>query len=493
MQIQVFLVVALKKAHRRRGETMKMTFLKPIVILALIFGCCGVFAAGPGIESAGLFDDILNRFATTAKGWETRMVSYGSWLFWGLTLLSMVWTYGMMALKKADLQEFLAETVRFFATTGFFFWVLKNGPAIATSIINSMRKIASEASGLNNTLSPSGIVDMGFHIVYTVTTNISLWSPVVSIVGLVMAVFILILLASVATELLLMLISGWLLAYAGVFLLGFGGGHWTQDIAINYYKTVLSLAMQIFSMILIVGIGYSFIDSLYSRLSSQITFKELLVMFIASYILWRLIGRVPPLIASVTGGGGGGGGGGGLTVGGAMAAAGVAAAAASTLGSAAMGGISSMAGGASAIKAAFQSAQQSMGGGGEGVSGSAGGLASAMGSAAQFAGDMGMSLAKGAGAVAMEKLGSIKESMQESIGNTTGGKIADAINAQSDASSKGSTDESSGTDNASNSSDSNQESNFDGDSLSGGSQDSGEDTSDMQDEVAAFVNQDKSE
>ncbi|MGS0066676.1 type IV secretion system protein, partial [Escherichia coli] len=34
----------------------------------------------------------------------------------------------------------------------------------------------------------------------------------------------------------------WILLYAGVFFLGFGGSRWTSDMAINYYKTVLGLA-----------------------------------------------------------------------------------------------------------------------------------------------------------------------------------------------------------------------------------------------------------
>jgi type IV secretion system protein VirB6/type IV secretion system protein TrbL len=39
---------------------------------------------------------------------------------------------------------------------------------------------------------------------------------------------------------LLLLASGWVLAYGGVFFLGFGGSRWTSDLAINYYKTVLN-------------------------------------------------------------------------------------------------------------------------------------------------------------------------------------------------------------------------------------------------------------
>ncbi|WP_244126777.1 type IV secretion system protein, partial [Xylella fastidiosa] len=70
----------------------------------------------------------------------------------------------MMVSRKADIQEFLAETIRFFAIMGFFWWLLINAPAMSTAIIDSLRQIAANATGLDNTLSPSGIVDIGFDI-----------------------------------------------------------------------------------------------------------------------------------------------------------------------------------------------------------------------------------------------------------------------------------------------------------------------------------------
>jgi type IV secretion system protein VirB6/type IV secretion system protein TrbL len=67
----------------------------------------------------------------------------------------------------------------------------------------------------------------------------SVWSPVDSMAGILMAVAILIVLALIGVNMLLLLASGWVLAYGGVFFLGFGGSRWTSDMAINYYKTVL--------------------------------------------------------------------------------------------------------------------------------------------------------------------------------------------------------------------------------------------------------------
>ena len=77
-------------------------------------------AASAAPMDTNVVDSVLSKYQDAASAWGSIMVSYASWLFWGLALISMVWTYGMMALRKADIQEFFAETIRFFGTLGFF-------------------------------------------------------------------------------------------------------------------------------------------------------------------------------------------------------------------------------------------------------------------------------------------------------------------------------------------------------------------------------------
>ncbi len=436
---------------------MKKPVLLPVVVVALLLFAVQAHAAPLG--SSGVMDNKGERFSDVAHFWADKIIGYANWLFWGRVLRSMVWTYGMMALKNAGMQEFFAETIRFFAVTGFFWWILMNGPAISQSIIDSMRQIAGNATGLGSSLSPSGIVDIGFQVASKVADQSSVWSPTDSLVGMLLAGVILVVLALVAVNMLLLLIAGWLLSYAGVFLLGFGGGRWTSDIAINYYKTVLGLAIQLFVMVLIVGVGKSFIDQYYQAMQSgSIAAKDLFVMLVASIVLLLLVEKVPPMLAGIAGGGSMGGigsFGAGAALGAAVGAGAMAAGAAA----AAMAGATGAAGGASALKAAFQGAQASMSGGGAGagggggsgaggggadsgsvpsgggggggagggkaspVSGGSSSFRSAMGTGARLAVGTGVNLAKGAG-------GHIKAKAGARIAESTGGKIADVIRAQ---------------------------------------------------------------
>ncbi len=427
----------LKKAVVENGEIMRKRITNFVSCLILFSVSASTHAAESRMDSADLFDSILQQFHDTAHTWGHTLFNYAGWLFWCLATISMVVTFGFMALRKADLQEFASEAIRFIMVLGFFYFLLENGSAIATSIIDSLRELASQASGVPAYLSPSGIVDVGFDIAFKAVDNSSIWSPAATTVGLVIAAAILIIFILVGINLLLILVSGWFLTYAGIFLLGFGGGRWTQEIAINYFKTILGIALQAFAMVLLIGIGKSFVDQYYALMSKDILLKEMFIMLAVAVILLTLINEVPSKLAGIIQGGmggGPGGSGGGMGLGGAMATLGVAGAAV-TAGASLAG--AQAAGGAKALNAAFKAAAQSVGSSSGDVSSGAsstsklGGLASAMGqagkTAGQFMGSFGSHLASGAASVVQQQAGSMKGAVSDKASETFGGKIAEAI------------------------------------------------------------------
>ena len=87
-----------------------------------------------------MFDDIEARYQGTARSWAGAMTNAASFLFWGLAAISLAWTMGLLALRRADLGEFFSEFIRFVIFTGFFFFLLRNGPAIGDAIIRSLQQ-----------------------------------------------------------------------------------------------------------------------------------------------------------------------------------------------------------------------------------------------------------------------------------------------------------------------------------------------------------------
>ncbi|PWF55372.1 P-type conjugative transfer protein TrbL [Massilia glaciei] len=388
----------------------KITRISWLLFLWLAIFSVRAYAAGPGATSNDILDNVLQRYSNVASNWGTLITTRATWLFWLLSIISMIWTFGFMALRKADLGELFSEFIRFTIFTGFFWWLLLNGPRFATDIMMSLRMIAAQASGLPSVLAPSGIVDIGFDIFYKVVDISTVWQPMESLFGMLLSMAILIVFALIGVNMLLLLVSGWIFAYAGVFILGFGGSRWTSEMAIGYFKSILNIGLQLMTMILLVGVGKSFVDQYYASMSAGMPLKELAVMAVVAAVLLALVAKVPPQIGALAGGTTGNMGS-NFGVGAAVAAAAMGAAAVASTGAALAAGASGAAGGAQALMAAFSkaSAAESAGGGTSAVMGSAGGAG----------GDTGGGFGGGAGAGGGGGGGS--SALAAAMGDTSGG------------------------------------------------------------------------
>lgn len=354
---------------RKSGEFMKtsQTLLSIALLVALYSNAASAeLAFHDAATNMGVLDQVIKEFANRASAWQVVIYDAASWLFWTLGTISFAWTMGMLAIRKADLADFFGEFIRFTLTFGFFYWLLKNGPYFAETIISSMRLIGERASGTDG-VSPSGIVDIGFMIWKQAIGNLSIMNVSGSILGAALSAGIMLVLALIAVNMLLLLIYVWILMYAGMFLLGFGGARWTSDIAINYYRMVLGLAVQLLVMTLLVGIGTDLLTSFYNKMSKgTLNFEELGVMLVVCIALLVLTEQVPKMMAGIISSGQGSAGvssfGAGAAVGAAMGAAGTAGAVASMAGSAFTAGAQNISSGTSALMAAVRNAQASAGG-----------------------------------------------------------------------------------------------------------------------------------
>jgi P-type conjugative transfer protein TrbL len=327
-----------------------------IGLLLVLWWCPG--EAQAAINSAGLLDTALQSFQTSAAGWAAYITARASWLFWTLATISLVWTMGQLALRRAEIGEFLGEFLSFTLMTGFFWWLLTNGPTFAVQIMSSMRQLAGSASGLGPNVYPSTLADIGFQVLDRVVTQSTIMKPIDSAVGLLVSMIILVVVALIAINMLVLLVSGWILAYAGIFFLGFGGSRWTSDMAINYYRTVLSLGAQLAGMVLVVGIGFGFINQYYVNMSTQVSVKEMAVLMVAAIVLLGLVNKIPPLLGGLAMGGGVGALGSGVSL---VSAVGTAAAMAAGVGLAANMARAGIAGGVAGSHALMQAVSHGAG------------------------------------------------------------------------------------------------------------------------------------
>jgi len=341
---------------------MNNTLLRLAVFLVFLLTAKTAAAA---VQPDGMLDEVAARFLAASSTWGATITGYASWLFWTLVVISMVWTFGLMALRRADIGEFFAEFIKLTLFTGFFWWLLTNGPGFAMSIIDSMRTIGATAAGLPRELTPSEPISIAFDIIVKAGESYSLTSPIDNLSIFFISLAILACLAVVAANVLLALVTAWIMAYAGVFVLGFGGSRWTSDIAINYFRSVLGIGLKLLTMTLLSGVAVSVMDGYYADLSAGTEMRELLVVFVVAFVLALLIHSLPNVIAGLVPGGGAAASSGsslsaGALIGGAVSAGAAVASGGAALGGAAMAGASNVAGGVSALHAAVEKAQAAM-------------------------------------------------------------------------------------------------------------------------------------
>lgn len=248
------------------------------------------------INGGNLFDKFLKEYHDKKEIWQNASMEAATWLFWSLATISLVWTFGMMLFRKADFSELFVELFRFVFFTGLYWYLLQNAPSLIIDIQESFREIGINASQYE--INPSGLMDIGFEVLSKVQNTLSMFSVSAGLLNVLLGLSSLFIMVFIAANLVILLCTAWVLAYGGIFILGFGGLRWTSDIAINYYKVVLSNAVKILITMLLLGVGNQILINIVNAMSTYPTAQELSVFVAASLLLLLLVYKIPEVVAS---------------------------------------------------------------------------------------------------------------------------------------------------------------------------------------------------
>lgn len=256
------------------------------------------------LSNKNILDSVLIKYHSAANSWADVIQERAEWLFGSLALISFSWQFSQIVGSRGSspLTEMIGELLKFVIFCGFYLWLLRNGPTFANAIIDSMIKIGTMASN-QPTTSPSSLVDIGFKIYDAAQENLDIWSAT-SIAAYIISLIILVIFALIGINMLLQLCSAWVLAYAGIFFLGFGGSKWTSDMAVNYFKTVLGLGASLMTMTLLIGIGTSIVTESIAQMdtSGAQNLTEMAVLLITSITLFMLVDKLPSMVAGIING-----------------------------------------------------------------------------------------------------------------------------------------------------------------------------------------------
>ncbi|MGB7298134.1 MAG: type IV secretion system protein [Burkholderiaceae bacterium] len=276
-------------------------------LLLLVVGA-PVFAQVPGDNSVdGIVLPFVNLF--TNAGVRNNVIGGIETIFWSLALIELVVSAGLMAVSPngGDISGFITLLIQRILLIGIFHFFLTNGWDLANFILRSAFWFGGAAIGANP-LSGAEVADRGINIITTWFSGVSIlrWN-IISGLGLVLIMFSLLwLYILIAGQVIVALCEAYIMAFAGIFLLGFGGASWTRDIAVTYFRGILGSAFKLVVMQVIVGAGLTIVDGWIGAMNARtLSFAQGVTMLVAVGMIWRLSTSIPDMAGNMLRGFGG--------------------------------------------------------------------------------------------------------------------------------------------------------------------------------------------
>ncbi|MDV3470246.1 type IV secretion system protein [Stenotrophomonas sp. C3(2023)] len=286
---------------------MKLSSARIAMVLLLLL------ALVPAAHANGLMlNDLLTGFSAKRNGWLTGMRDFSAWLFYFMAVTGAVWTFGMLLLRGPDFSEFFVTFMRFCIMVALFGWLLDvvpgdftpatgsdAGSGLAMGLDSAMQTLSRKMTG--EAPSPDGMLRSGWQMLDAVIKASDGDAVTDKQYGMLsnMAIVAMIALALAAVNIVLLSVTLWILAYAGIFLLGFAGARWSSDIAIGYFKTVLAVVVSLLALRLVAVVAAAQIDLLFaSQVNGRLTLQGVAMMMVLSVAVAVIMTRLPGLLSS---------------------------------------------------------------------------------------------------------------------------------------------------------------------------------------------------
>ena len=269
------------------------------LILWVIFIFCVFFTSAHADSIGGTVTSLQNNFNTAISNWLPPLQSMAKGLLLTLATISYTWSFGLMLLRGADIQDFFTELVRMIMFTGFFYWLILESPTLASAIVNGWIWIAGEAGGASTSPNVGLIIERGFTLgsaIYESSDGIA-----ASIVAGILAVVIMIIYSLIASKALLVMLEMYVVTASGVILLGFGGNDWMVDYAKRYITYTMSVGIKLFVLYLVVATGDNFLSSLTNSISYD-SVPDMLALIGIVLLILVLVWQIPDTVQAMLSG-----------------------------------------------------------------------------------------------------------------------------------------------------------------------------------------------
>lgn len=251
-------------------------------------------------------EDVKQQIAEHSEKWMAHIKKVALNLFYILAGISFISKFILDVMSKGeiDAKESISFIVKFIITTGFFYYLLDNGVALAQSITTGFTQLATDAAGGRPKYNK--LIALGFDLLKA-GEHISWHDWEIKFIHFVMSVLTLVFLMIMSANLVIEEIAAAIMIYAGFFVLALGGMDYTRESAVNFFKAVLGISLKILTIILIMTITVGIIDSVtknFNLNSGKAVLGDLiiyydLVAFLTVFFLTLLSLKIPDAVSNL--------------------------------------------------------------------------------------------------------------------------------------------------------------------------------------------------
>lgn len=276
-----------------------------VALLILVTWSNSSWAQASLDNADGMINEIGRRFQGQLAQWGVTIHAAATRIFWFLALVSLVWMGAQLILRKGDISDVMGELLRYVMFLGFFWWLLQNavdGANIANGLVNGLRTLGDQASGFPVGFDVSQLLQRGLDVVGRSIDTLE-WSSASSWFGFLLSLGIVVILVLVAVNFVLVKFGAYILIYAGIIFLGFGGARWTSDIALNYFKACIAQGVKLLTMSCIMAVSIGMMDEYFALLGEgSIPLRTMVGYLVVTIVLALFITKVPDILAGVMSG-----------------------------------------------------------------------------------------------------------------------------------------------------------------------------------------------
>lgn len=226
--------------------------------LCVVSAACLLFVSIPAFaanlyDASATFSELLDLVRNSANQWSGRLRGFAVWVFWSLATIQIVWTFGPMLMRRAELGEFMSELAMFVVRTALFFSLLTYSVEWGSAIVDSFRYAGAAAAGRSAMLHPGDMFGLAVELGNTVS-NVDTWNPATGVGIMFASLIVLLCFTFIAAFMAVTLIESYLVINASMFFMGFGGAQITREYALSMVRYALAVGAKLFVLTLIVGL-----------------------------------------------------------------------------------------------------------------------------------------------------------------------------------------------------------------------------------------------